>query len=121
MIEGWKTRDANLYTSAFAERHSYLAFTGERFTNTKENIDAHIPLFTKYLKGYELVNQKMIDINFIAEDAAVVILSGSIKPKRWNKPPKRQSICSNLSSTKKRSRLEICSISKFPYHTFLNV
>jgi uncharacterized protein (TIGR02246 family) len=101
MIEGWKTGDANLYTSAFAERHSYIAFNGERFTNTKENIDAHIPLFTKYLRGSELVNQRMIDINFIAEDAAVVIISGSIKPKHWNKPPKSRASIQTLVAQKK--------------------
>lgn len=73
MVTGWNTKNGQVFSSVFAEKHDYIVVNGLYFPNwtTQANAAAHQGLFDGIYKNEEL-KMKVDKIQFLRPDLAQV-------------------------------------------------
>jgi uncharacterized protein (TIGR02246 family) len=77
LCAAWNAGDARAYGALFSEDADYIAFDGLNQKGRAALVSSHHELFTRWLKGSQLIGQ-IDELRFLAPDVALLHASGSI-------------------------------------------
>ena len=92
LMEGWNVGNAEAFAAPFAEDGDLVAFDGTHFTGRQNIVDAHRPLFERWLKGTQLVG-RVKRVHWLSPDIVVMhAVGGTIMRGKRKAEPARDSI-----------------------------
>lgn len=101
--EGWAEGSGYKMASVFTADADYVTFNGEWLKGNEEIAKVHQELFDGVLKGSSLANRNIRSIQFVADNVAIIHMTGAVLQKGKSEPAKSRNSIQTLIAKKENN------------------